>query len=278
MPLAPPDTPMDRALLLMTEKRFGCLGVIDATGRLIGIVTDGDLRRAMGPDLLSRRIVDVMTTAPRTIAPDALAGEALHAMNARERPITSLFVVDAAGPATRHPPHPRPAARGGRMSISPAARPPVPRQPGQRLLNSDRRTRSASRLIPAAWPAGGLSSISIKWLLPTVALLLLATIALWPEIDRLRGSVRVAYERMGGEVGGATVTDARYRGVDEQGRPYTLTAATAEQVGPERINLTTLKADMTLADGTWLMLQSKHGVFLQHAHQLDLSHDVDPLP
>ena len=45
---------MDRALLLMTEKRFGCLGVVDAAGRLVGIVTDGDLRRAMGPDLLAR--------------------------------------------------------------------------------------------------------------------------------------------------------------------------------------------------------------------------------
>src|ERR1700722_7532924 len=45
VPLAPPDTPMDRALLLMTEKRFGCLGVADATGKLIGIIIDGDLRR-----------------------------------------------------------------------------------------------------------------------------------------------------------------------------------------------------------------------------------------
>ena len=51
-----PTLPMDRALLLMTEKRFGCLGVVDGAGRLIGIVTDGDLRRAMGPDLLSRRV------------------------------------------------------------------------------------------------------------------------------------------------------------------------------------------------------------------------------
>ena len=96
MPLAAPDTVMDLALLMMTEKRFGCLGVIDAPGRLIGIVTDGDLRRAMGPDLLARRVGDIMTSSPRTIGPDALAGEALHAMNARERPITSLFVVDPA--------------------------------------------------------------------------------------------------------------------------------------------------------------------------------------
>jgi arabinose-5-phosphate isomerase len=97
VPLAPPDTAMDRALLLMTEKRFGCLGVVDAAGRLVGIVTDGDLRRAMGPDLLARRVRDVMTHAPRTIAPDALAVEALHAMNARARPITTLFVVDGRG-------------------------------------------------------------------------------------------------------------------------------------------------------------------------------------
>lgn len=96
MPLAAPETAMDRALLIMTEKRFGCLGVTDPDSRIIGIVTDGDLRRAMGPDLLSRRVADLMTRSPRTIAPDALAGEALHAMNARDRPITSLFVVDAA--------------------------------------------------------------------------------------------------------------------------------------------------------------------------------------
>jgi arabinose-5-phosphate isomerase len=62
---------------------------------LIGIVTDGDLRRAMGPDLLSRNVTEIMTCSPRTIPPDALAVEALHAMNARERPITTLFVVDA---------------------------------------------------------------------------------------------------------------------------------------------------------------------------------------
>jgi arabinose-5-phosphate isomerase len=97
VPLAPPDTPMDRALLLITEKRFGCLGITDPGGRLVGIITDGDLRRAMGPDLLVRRAAEVMTTSPRTIGPEALAAEALHAMNARERLITSLFVVDTGG-------------------------------------------------------------------------------------------------------------------------------------------------------------------------------------
>lgn len=96
MPLAPPDMPMATALVRMTAKRFGCLGIVGDDGGLRGIITDGDLRRSMGPDLLSRLAGDIMTAAPRTIGPDALAAEALHAMNAHERPVTTLFVVDAA--------------------------------------------------------------------------------------------------------------------------------------------------------------------------------------
>jgi arabinose-5-phosphate isomerase len=97
MPLAPPDMLMAAALVRMTEKRFGCLGIVRDDGVLAGIVTDGDLRRSMGPDLLSRRAGDVMTASPRTIGPEALAVEALHAMNAHERPVTTLFVVDPTG-------------------------------------------------------------------------------------------------------------------------------------------------------------------------------------
>jgi arabinose-5-phosphate isomerase len=97
LPLTGIDTPMARALVLMTEKRFGCLGVIDPDGGLIGIITDGDLRRAMGPNLLTRPVDEVMTRAPRTIGADALAAEALHAMNTPERPVTALFVVGTDG-------------------------------------------------------------------------------------------------------------------------------------------------------------------------------------
>ena len=97
MPLAPPDLPMDAALLHITAHRFGCLGIVDGGGRLIGIVTDGDLRRAMGPDLLSRRVGEIMTHGPRTIAPDALAAEALREMTEGPAKITALFVVDARG-------------------------------------------------------------------------------------------------------------------------------------------------------------------------------------
>lgn len=101
MPLAPPDTRMDAALVAMTAKRFGCLGIVEG-GKLAGIITDGDLRRALDPGgtapregLLARAAGAVMTRAPRTIGPDALAAEALRAMERRS--ITALFVVDAAG-------------------------------------------------------------------------------------------------------------------------------------------------------------------------------------
>jgi len=113
-----------------------------------------------------------------------------------------------------------------------------------------------------------------KWLLPIIALILLASIAVWPEIQRATDTARIAIRRMGGEIDGARLTDARYHGVDEQGRPYTLTADTAEQAGTDRINLTKPKGDITLGNGTWLMVQAKDGVFLQHSNQLDLSRDV----
>ena len=96
VPLVTPDTGMDRALVIMTEKRFGCLGVTGPDGGLIGILTDGDLRRAMDPNLLSKQVGEIMTRDPRTIGPDALADEALRAMNAPERRVTTLFVVDQA--------------------------------------------------------------------------------------------------------------------------------------------------------------------------------------
>ena len=96
IPSARPDLAMPQALLLMTGKGFGCLCVTDQDGTLAGIVTDGDLRRAMGPDLLSRTVGEIMNPMPLTADPDMLAGEALRLMTDRARPITALFVLDEA--------------------------------------------------------------------------------------------------------------------------------------------------------------------------------------
>jgi arabinose-5-phosphate isomerase len=95
LPLTPVGTPMRDALLTMTAKRFGCVGVTE-NGRLVGIVTDGDLRRHMGDALLSSPIETVMTRNPQTIRGNALGAEAVAKMNARN--ITSLFVTDGERP------------------------------------------------------------------------------------------------------------------------------------------------------------------------------------
>lgn len=96
LPLALPDMTMDHALIIMTAKHFGALGVVDEDMHLLGVITDGDLRRAMGPDLLSRRVDEIMNKTPKTIAREALAEDALREMNISARPVTALFVVDGA--------------------------------------------------------------------------------------------------------------------------------------------------------------------------------------
>jgi len=96
MPLTTPATPMGEALIEMSRKGFGVVGVVDGAGDLVGVVTDGDLRRHM-EGLLDRTVEAVMTPNPRTIATTALASEALGVMNARK--ITTLFATEPADPA-----------------------------------------------------------------------------------------------------------------------------------------------------------------------------------
>ncbi|WP_374370037.1 SIS domain-containing protein [Dongia sp.] len=96
LPLVDAGMPMSQALIEMSAKTFGCVGVVNGAGDLIGIVTDGDLRRHMGTDLLRQSVAEVMTKGPLTTSGQALAAEALRIMN--ERSITSLFVVDATQP------------------------------------------------------------------------------------------------------------------------------------------------------------------------------------
>ena len=96
IPLVPRGSKMSTAVLEMSAKGFGCIGITGGDGTLVGIVTDGDLRRHMRDDLLNARVEEVMTHAPKTIRPEQLVSEALELLNAMK--ITALFVVEAGRP------------------------------------------------------------------------------------------------------------------------------------------------------------------------------------
>jgi arabinose-5-phosphate isomerase len=96
VPAVDRSAPLSGAILAMTSGRFGIVGVLDDTGRLVGVITDGDLRRALEAGFYDRPTQEVMGRQPRTIRPDALAQEALARMNAER--ITSLFVTEDGRP------------------------------------------------------------------------------------------------------------------------------------------------------------------------------------
>jgi arabinose-5-phosphate isomerase len=95
VPLIARGALMADAIVTMTAKGFGCVGITDRQ-RLLGIITDGDLRRHMGPDLLAARVDDVMTRSPKTVAGDQLVSEALELLNSSK--ITAVFVVEGGSP------------------------------------------------------------------------------------------------------------------------------------------------------------------------------------
>jgi len=96
VPLAKETDTMAHVLVVMTEKRFGCAGIVDDSGKLIGIITDGDLRRHMGNGLTEKTAGAVMTRNPMSVAPRLLAAEALKTLNETKR--MQLFVVEDAKP------------------------------------------------------------------------------------------------------------------------------------------------------------------------------------
>src|SRR5690606_27915125 len=94
LPIVSPDTGMEKTLLVMTEKNNGCVIIENTDGIVAGIITDGDLKRHMNPDLLQKTAADIMSVSPKSIAPTALAVEAVDMMiNRMGQPITSLLVM-----------------------------------------------------------------------------------------------------------------------------------------------------------------------------------------
>jgi lipopolysaccharide export system protein LptC len=114
-----------------------------------------------------------------------------------------------------------------------------------------------------------------KLFLPLLAVLLLASIAAWPEIVRMTDQGRVNFRRAFSlEPDTGRMREPRYHGVDQRGRPYTLTAAWASQSSQNRVDLGDPKGDLVLEGGQWMQVEARDGVFIQHANLLDLSKDV----
>ena len=149
---------------------------------------------------------------------------------------------------------PLPAARPSRLEQA-TARPPRP-------VPSSRRIARRRRLVAL-----------VKRLLPLMAVLLLATVVSWPQIAHRLDTSRMAKAALHNVQQGRLV-NLRYHGIDERNRPYIVTAEEAQQVGPERINLVSPKADVLSENGDWTLVVSDNGVYLQRADQLDLSGHV----
>jgi len=97
VPVKPVGTGMSEALIEMSAKGFGCVAITDAQGQVVGIITDGDLRRKMRPDLMNVPVEEIMTRNPRVIDRNSLASEAIELLNSLK--ITALIVTDAGKPA-----------------------------------------------------------------------------------------------------------------------------------------------------------------------------------
>ena len=113
-----------------------------------------------------------------------------------------------------------------------------------------------------------------KYLLPIGAIALLTTVALWPDLKGRKDNTRFSLANVSGEIEGAKLKHARYHGIDANGQPYTMTADTARQMDPERVELTKPQGDISQTNGVWLNLKAEHGIFVQKANTLDLWENV----
>jgi lipopolysaccharide export system protein LptC len=113
-----------------------------------------------------------------------------------------------------------------------------------------------------------------KFVLPSLALALLTSLALWPQMSGENVPTQLDFRAMTQGVHGDTVYGARYRGVDQDNRPYTVTAEVAQRVGPDRVDLRQPQGDLRLSSGGSVTLEAKRGVYREAQHALDLSDDV----
>ena len=158
--------------------------------------------------------------------------------------------------------------------LGPAATPrPVPGAARRAMPPPSRR-----RAVPSAAQMARrrLAVRLAKILLPLAGVGLLLAIAVWPELERMEDSARVSFRRVAQAPPDAVrIVEPRYQGLDEQNRPYTVTAQVAAQAdGPDIVDLDRPRADILMTDGSWVLLESAAGRYDRGANRLALSGDV----
>jgi len=155
--------------------------------------------------------------------------------------------------------------------------PPVPAPAAPRAHAMPLLTRARLAPTPNALRRRRLAVGMLKWLLPAVALVLLGAIGLWPEFDRAEDRGRLSFRRNTSATPEAVrVVEPRYDGIDDQQRPYTVTAAVAAQRSSDAdiVDMTKPRADISLSDGAWVLIESDQGRFFRRANILDLTGHV----
>jgi lipopolysaccharide export system protein LptC len=135
-------------------------------------------------------------------------------------------------------------------------------------------TTSRTMITPRNYARRSSHITLAKKVLPAVAIVLLLAVALWPEWHGDPVGTRLSLHGNVSEAGGGEVTNGRYNGQNDKGEPFTVTADSAQQKGPDRVNLSNPVGDITMGDGAWLQGKGQTGVYDQQHGQLDLSGDV----
>ena len=179
--------------------------------------------------------------------------------------------VDAAGTARGTTGHA--AGRAADRAAPPVSEPSAATARRRLSVQSEVRTRrppseheQARRRLLLLWT---------KWLLPLGALVLLGSIAAWPELDRAMNAGRSDTRAVSAvNLDTGRMLGARYRGLDAHNRPYMITADEARQINPDRIDLVRPVADTLTQNGTWILIRARSGVYMPHSQILDLSDHV----
>jgi len=164
-------------------------------------------------------------------------------------------------------------------SEEPKPAPPVPLHAAPAAAEPRRMLPpSRSRWAPSATQIARRRTLVrlAKWVLPIAGVGLLVGIAIWPELDRMEDRARVSFRRVMQTAPDAVrVVEPRYQGLDEQNRPFTVTAAVAAQAeSPDIVDLERPRADIVMTDGSWVLLESTAGRFDKARNRLDLTGEV----